>query len=144
MCVLLSWILARSSAHSHFTSLHTLPDRNPLPHFLHVVVTPCILCLVVIVILVDNNTNCVVEGCGRVPMRRIHRDEIALSLSHSMYVLLLHIVSYALRTGARTSAIMDMSLMRIFNAGPDVSLNGSPTVSPVTAALWHSEPLPPW
>ena len=29
-------------------------------------------------------------------------------------------------------------------AGPAVSLYGSPTVSPVTAALWASEPLPPW
>src|SRR5882757_5486875 len=31
-----------------------------------------------------------------------------------------------------------------FTAGPAVSLYGSPTVSPVTAALWASEPLPPW
>ena len=29
-------------------------------------------------------------------------------------------------------------------AGPAVSLYGSPTVSPVTAALCASEPLPPW
>ena len=28
-------------------------------------------------------------------------------------------------------------------AGPAVSLKGSPTVSPMTAALWASEPLPP-
>jgi hypothetical protein len=28
-------------------------------------------------------------------------------------------------------------------AGPAVSLYGSPTVSPVTAAAWASEPLPP-
>ena len=28
-------------------------------------------------------------------------------------------------------------------AGPAVSLYGSPTVSPVTAALWASEPFPP-
>src|SRR5262245_30452253 len=28
-------------------------------------------------------------------------------------------------------------------AGPAVSLNGSPTVSPVTDAAWASEPLPP-
>ena len=27
--------------------------------------------------------------------------------------------------------------------GPEVSLNGSPTVSPTTAALWQSLPLPP-
>ena len=27
--------------------------------------------------------------------------------------------------------------------GPVVSLNGSPTVSPTTAALWQSDPFPP-
>ena len=32
----------------------------------------------------------------------------------------------------------------MFIAGPEVSLKGSPTVSPTTAALWGSEPLPPW
>ena len=36
-----------------------------------------------------------------------------------------------------------MTLMSGFSAGPAVSLNGSPTVSPMTAALWASEPLPP-
>ncbi len=36
-----------------------------------------------------------------------------------------------------------ISLIRIFKDGPAVSLNGSPTVSPVTAALWVSEPFPP-
>src|SRR5690606_23663565 len=30
---------------------------------------------------------------------------------------------------------------RMLSDGPDVSLNGSPTVSPTTAALWGSEPL---
>ena len=38
---------------------------------------------------------------------------------------------------------IDISLMRMFNDGPEVSLNGSPTVSPTTVALWLSEPLPP-
>jgi len=33
------------------------------------------------------------------------------------------------------------SLMRMLMDGPDVSFNGSPTVSPTTAALWASEPL---
>ena len=32
----------------------------------------------------------------------------------------------------------------MFNAGPDVSLNGSPTVSPTTTAACWSVPLPPW
>lgn len=37
--------------------------------------------------------------------------------------------------GAKTSATMLISLMRIFKEGPAVSLNGSPIVSPITAAL---------
>ncbi len=40
-------------------------------------------------------------------------------------------------------ATMLISLIRIFKLGPDVSLNGSPTVSPTTVALWTSLPLPP-
>src|SRR5882672_11250764 len=40
-------------------------------------------------------------------------------------------------------ATMLMILMSGLTAGPAVSLYGSPTVSPVTAALWASEPLPP-
>ena len=39
---------------------------------------------------------------------------------------------------------VDTSLIRIFREGPEVSLKGSPTVSPTTAALWQSEPFPPW
>ncbi len=31
--------------------------------------------------------------------------------------------------------------MRIFKLGPEVSFNGSPTVSPITAALWISDPF---
>ena len=34
--------------------------------------------------------------------------------------------------------------MRIFSAGPEVSLRGSPTVSPTTAALWTSLPFLIW
>ena len=37
---------------------------------------------------------------------------------------------------ANTTDTIDMSLMRILSDGPDVSLNGSPTVSPTTVALW--------
>jgi hypothetical protein len=36
-----------------------------------------------------------------------------------------------------------MSLMRMLRDGPDVSLRGSPMVSPITAALWQSDPLGP-
>ena len=38
---------------------------------------------------------------------------------------------------------MLMTLIIGLMAGPAVSLYGSPTVSPVTAAAWASEPLPP-
>ena len=43
-----------------------------------------------------------------------------------------------------TSATMLMISMSGLIAGPPVSLYGSPTVSPVTDALWASLPLPPW
>ena len=39
---------------------------------------------------------------------------------------------------------VEQSLIRMFREGPEVSLKGSPTVSPTTAALCCSEPLPPW
>merc|ERR1719498_794146 len=48
----------------------------------------------------------------------------------------------SLKTGASTSETIDMSLMRMFSAGPDVSLKGSPTVSPTTHAAWLSVFLP--
>ena len=38
-------------------------------------------------------------------------------------------------SGAITRATIDMSLIRILSDGPEVSLKGSPTVSPTTAAL---------
>ncbi|MNV68035.1 hypothetical protein D3C71_1608640 [compost metagenome] len=41
--------------------------------------------------------------------------------------------------GAITRETIDISLMRIFIDGPEVSLNGSPTVSPVTEALCGSD-----
>ena len=43
--------------------------------------------------------------------------------------------------GAMTNDTIDINLMRIFIEGPEVSLNGSPTVSPVTDALCGSDPL---
>ena len=39
------------------------------------------------------------------------------------------------KRGAKTTERMAMSFIRMLSAGPDVSLSGSPTVSPVTAAL---------
>ena len=47
------------------------------------------------------------------------------------------------RIGTISSATMLMILISGLTAGPAVSLYGSPTVSPVTAALWASLPLPP-
>merc|ERR1719174_1782951 len=41
----------------------------------------------------------------------------------------------------KTKLRMAVSFMTMFNAGPDVSLSGSPTVSPVTEFLCASEPL---
>src|SRR5690606_17609086 len=47
-------------------------------------------------------------------------------------------------TPAKISATVLMTLMSGLIEGPAVSLYGSPTVSPTTAAAWASEPLPPW
>lgn len=47
----------------------------------------------------------------------------------------------ALIIGANTIATTLRSLIKMLMEGPAVSLKGSPTVSPTTAALWHSEPL---
>src|SRR5574344_682626 len=44
---------------------------------------------------------------------------------------------------AMTMLTIDISFMRILSDGPEVSLNGSPTVSPTIVALWQAEPLPP-
>ena len=38
-------------------------------------------------------------------------------------------------TGVNTTATILMSFTRMFSDGPEVSLQGSPTVSPMTAAL---------
>src|SRR5438132_3232996 len=48
-----------------------------------------------------------------------------------------------IRRGAITSVIVDKSLTRMCSDGPAVSLNGSPTVSPTTAALLGALPFPP-
>src|SRR5262245_48169322 len=46
-------------------------------------------------------------------------------------------------SGDASSDAMLISLIRMLIEGPAVSLNGSPTVSPTTAALCTSLPLPP-
>jgi len=43
---------------------------------------------------------------------------------------------------AKTIETIEISLIRILSDGPEVSLKGSPTVSPTTVALWSSDPLP--
>ena len=43
------------------------------------------------------------------------------------------------RVGAITRLTMLINLIRIFIEGPDVSLKGSPTVSPVTEAMLVAE-----
>ena len=42
---------------------------------------------------------------------------------------------YKMNIGAKTTDTIAISFRRMLRAGPAVSLNGSPTVSPVTAAL---------
>ena len=56
-----------------------------------------------------------------------------------LFCLLIAIVLY--KNGAMTNATTDINFNRILSEGPEVSLNGSPTVSPTTAALCGSEPL---
>jgi len=46
-------------------------------------------------------------------------------------------------TPAMTTETIDISLISMFIAGPQVSLKGSPTVSPTILALWQSLFLPP-
>ena len=48
------------------------------------------------------------------------------------------------KIGAKTSDTMAISLIKMLSEGPAVSLKGSPTVSPTTAAACASVPLPPW
>src|SRR5674476_24717 len=47
-----------------------------------------------------------------------------------------------MKSGAMTSVIVARSFTRTWSEGPAVSLNGSPTVSPTTAAACASDPLP--
>ncbi len=48
------------------------------------------------------------------------------------------LINYTIN-GASTNATIEISFSRMFNEGPEVSLNGSPTVSPTTAALCGSD-----
>jgi len=46
------------------------------------------------------------------------------------------------KNGVKTNDKIAESLIKILSDGPEVSFNGSPTVSPITAALWTSVFLP--
>ena len=43
-------------------------------------------------------------------------------------------MKYLIISGAKTSAVTDISFMNMFCPGPAASFIGSPTVSPITAA----------
>jgi hypothetical protein len=47
------------------------------------------------------------------------------------------------KKAANTSDSTAISLIRMLSDGPDVSLSGSPMVSPITAALCGSDPFGP-
>mmetsp|Transcript_4160 Transcript_4160/g.10681 ORF Transcript_4160/g.10681 Transcript_4160/m.10681 type:complete len:294 (-) Transcript_4160:1147-2028(-) len=55
-----------------------------------------------------------------------------------------HVSQSSLKMGARVSERIDINLIRMLRAGPLVSLNGSPMVSPTTQALCVSLPFPPY
>lgn len=58
------------------------------------------------------------------------------------FVLYPYHYSMAMVRPAITMLTIDISLMRMLSDGPEVSLKGSPTVSPTMVALWLSLPLP--
>src|SRR5680860_28346 len=69
-------------------------------------------------------------------------DCISILISFALPVVAIPVWVMAI-LGAMTSATTDINFKRMFNEGPEVSLKGSPTVSPTTAALWASVPLRP-
>jgi hypothetical protein len=46
-----------------------------------------------------------------------------------------------MKASANTREVIAINLIKMLLEGPEVSLSGSPTVSPTTAALWTSLPL---
>ncbi len=100
-----------------FRSSHELRTRRPLPH-----------------------EHCLKKWAARQssPYTTITAPE-----SNPFRLLFQNIVVKYTIAPAKTTDTMVISLIRIFKAGPAVSLKGSPTVSPVTAALCESDFLPP-
>merc|ERR1719159_622963 len=63
---------------------------------------------------------------------------VAVHLSHTGPPCALE---YCAIVEPKTRLMMAVSFITMFNAGPEVSFRGSPTVSPVTAFLCAAEPL---
>jgi hypothetical protein len=61
--------------------------------------------------------------------------DCTFSVFAALFSELFFVLNIEAKVGAITNDTMDISLIRIFIDGPDVSLKGSPTVSPVTEAL---------
>ena len=57
-----------------------------------------------------------------------HNPELSLYRSKSK------LITYLKKSGAKTNATIVINLIKILSEGPAVSLKGSPTVSPTTAA----------
>ena len=64
------------------------------------------------------------------PPRAVRRGEVEETNIYSMFIRL----KVTIRP-EKTMDTVEHSLIRMFRAGPEVSLKGSPTVSPTTAAL---------
>src|SRR5690606_24779975 len=76
--------------------------------------------------------------------RKIHKGDSSCADTGAADQPPINTPPYCTKNGANTRLRMADSLIRIFSDGPEVSLRGSPTVSPTTAALCSSDPLPPW
>ncbi len=72
-----------------------------------------------------------------------HKNTRHFSMTGILFLLYYYKIEKFTTIAANTMETMERSFIRMLIAGPEVSLNGSPTVSPTTAALWFSDPLPP-
>lgn len=74
--------------------------------------------------------------------RDYHRNKVNLNLIQNLYSMGHDpLDKHFYNSGAITNATTAINFNKIFKDGPDVSLKGSPTVSPTTVALCGSEPL---
>src|SRR5208337_5335885 len=71
-----------------------------------------------------------------------HRAQDAAAISNRATTKVAQLVLAATMIGAMIRETRLTTLIMGFKAGPAVSFNGSPTVSPTTLALWRSLPLP--